>query len=87
MVFGLFSEMKSCSPGGGAAIWLKKIATLGWFVFLNNFSVCCLGQFYSKAQFGSNSDNDQRDVEKRQRLSGSEHEVSRYQICGGLFVL
>uniref|UniRef100_A0A8D2P3U6 Inter-alpha-trypsin inhibitor heavy chain 4 n=1 Tax=Zosterops lateralis melanops TaxID=1220523 RepID=A0A8D2P3U6_ZOSLA len=36
-----------------------------------------LGQFYSKAQFGSNSDNDQRDVEKRQRLSGSEHEVSR----------
>ncbi|CAN8185973.1 unnamed protein product [Coccothraustes coccothraustes] len=39
-----------------------------------------LGQFYSKAQFGSNSNNDQRAVERLPRVSGSEHKVSRYQI-------
>nr|XP_005485567.1 inter-alpha-trypsin inhibitor heavy chain H4 [Zonotrichia albicollis] len=36
-----------------------------------------LGQFYSKAQFGSNSNNDQRAVERLLRVSGSEHKVSR----------
>ncbi|XP_063267559.1 inter-alpha-trypsin inhibitor heavy chain H4-like [Prinia subflava] len=36
-----------------------------------------LGQFYSKAQFGSDSNNDQRAVEKLLRVSGSEHKVSR----------
>ncbi|XP_062356545.1 inter-alpha-trypsin inhibitor heavy chain H4 [Cinclus cinclus] len=36
-----------------------------------------LGQFYSKAQFGSNSSNDQRAVERLLRVSGSEHKVSR----------
>lgn len=82
MVFVFFSEMKSCSPGVKAAIWLKQTATLSWFVFLNNFCVCCIGQFYSKAQFGSNSNNDQRAVERLLRVSGSEHKVSRYQIWG-----
>ncbi|XP_063020609.1 inter-alpha-trypsin inhibitor heavy chain H4 [Melospiza melodia melodia] len=36
-----------------------------------------LGQFYSKAQFGTNSNNDQRAVERLLRVSGSEHKVSR----------
>nr|XP_054495794.1 inter-alpha-trypsin inhibitor heavy chain H4 [Agelaius phoeniceus] len=36
-----------------------------------------LGQFYSKAQFRSNSNNDQRAVERLLRVSGSEHKVSR----------
>ncbi|KAI1234384.1 Inter-alpha-trypsin inhibitor heavy chain H4, partial [Lamprotornis superbus] len=36
-----------------------------------------LGQFYSKAQFESNSNNDQRAVERLLRVSGSEHKVSR----------
>ncbi|XP_056357314.1 inter-alpha-trypsin inhibitor heavy chain H4 isoform X1 [Oenanthe melanoleuca] len=37
-----------------------------------------LGQFYSKAQFGSNSNNDQRAVERLLRaVSGSEHKISR----------
>ncbi|XP_066051631.1 inter-alpha-trypsin inhibitor heavy chain H4 [Chamaea fasciata] len=36
-----------------------------------------LGQFYSKAQFGSNSNSDQRALERLLRVSGSEHEVSR----------
>ncbi|XP_041281734.1 inter-alpha-trypsin inhibitor heavy chain H4 [Onychostruthus taczanowskii] len=36
-----------------------------------------LGQFYSKAQFGSNSNNDQTAVERLLRVSGSEHKVSR----------
>ncbi|XP_053845482.1 inter-alpha-trypsin inhibitor heavy chain H4 isoform X2 [Vidua macroura] len=36
-----------------------------------------LGQFYSKVQFDSNSNNDQRAVERLLRVSGSEHKVSR----------
>ncbi|KAM4894101.1 inter-alpha-trypsin inhibitor heavy chain H4 [Sylvia borin] len=36
-----------------------------------------LGQFYSKAQFGSNSNNDQTAVERLLRVYGSEEEVSR----------
>ncbi|XP_054137186.1 inter-alpha-trypsin inhibitor heavy chain H4 [Melozone crissalis] len=36
-----------------------------------------LGQFYSKAQFGSNFNNDQRAMERLLRVSGSEHKVSR----------
>ncbi|XP_039932192.1 inter-alpha-trypsin inhibitor heavy chain H4 [Hirundo rustica] len=36
-----------------------------------------LGQFYSKAQFVSNSNNDQRAVERLLRVSGTEHRVSR----------
>ncbi|XP_021389692.2 inter-alpha-trypsin inhibitor heavy chain H4 isoform X2 [Lonchura striata] len=36
-----------------------------------------LGQFYSKAQFESNSNNDQSAVERLLRVSGSEHKVSR----------
>ncbi|XP_032927572.1 inter-alpha-trypsin inhibitor heavy chain H4 [Catharus ustulatus] len=36
-----------------------------------------LGQFYSTAQFGSNSNNVQRAVERLLRVSGSEHKVSR----------
>ncbi|XP_068057765.1 inter-alpha-trypsin inhibitor heavy chain H4-like [Anomalospiza imberbis] len=36
-----------------------------------------LGQFYSKAQFESNSNNDRRAVETLLRVSGSEHKVSR----------
>ncbi|XP_018770545.3 inter-alpha-trypsin inhibitor heavy chain H4 isoform X2 [Serinus canaria] len=38
-----------------------------------------LGQFYSKAQFGSNSNNDQRAVERLLRVSGSEHKISRLE--------
>ncbi|XP_030139017.4 inter-alpha-trypsin inhibitor heavy chain H4 isoform X3 [Taeniopygia guttata] len=36
-----------------------------------------LGQFYSKTQFESNSNNDQSAVERLLRVSGSEHKVSR----------
>ncbi|XP_005422477.1 inter-alpha-trypsin inhibitor heavy chain H4 [Geospiza fortis] len=36
-----------------------------------------LGQFYSKAQYGSNSNNDQRAVERLLSVPGSEHKVSR----------
>uniref|UniRef100_A0A8C3QJH7 Inter-alpha-trypsin inhibitor heavy chain 4 n=1 Tax=Cyanoderma ruficeps TaxID=181631 RepID=A0A8C3QJH7_9PASS len=36
-----------------------------------------LGQFYSKVQFESDSNNDQRAVERVLRVSGSEHKVSR----------
>ncbi|RLV99424.1 hypothetical protein DV515_00009630 [Chloebia gouldiae] len=36
-----------------------------------------LGQFYSKAEFESNSNNDQSAVERLLRVSGSEHKVSR----------
>ncbi|XP_059712268.1 inter-alpha-trypsin inhibitor heavy chain H4 [Haemorhous mexicanus] len=38
-----------------------------------------LGQFYSKAQFGSNSNNDQRAVERLLGVSGSDHKVSRLE--------